>query len=172
MRARRRGLRRPAWPGALGIDLVLVVWPVAAFGAVLASGLLSAYGLVPGVVPTVVQWAAAGVVLASAGAMVWRLAGRHARLGMLVERLRAADADCDRRAVTGTRARESHEAVSRQLAVISVQAGLAQYVFATDPDTARAAVDTIAATSHEALDELRRMRPLLRDGPDGRSGRR
>ncbi|MFF5454500.1 histidine kinase [Streptomyces sp. NPDC012950] len=56
------------------------------------------------------------------------------------------------------------------MAVISVQSGLARFVFDSDPATARAALDTISDTGTEALDELRRMLTLLRGGTDPRTG--
>jgi signal transduction histidine kinase len=59
-------------------------------------------------------------------------------------------------------ARELHDVVAHHLSVVSVQAGLAGYVFAADPDTARSAVDTIAGTSREAQEELRRLLLVLR----------
>jgi signal transduction histidine kinase len=53
------------------------------------------------------------------------------------------------------------------MSVISVQAGMGGYVFVTDPDTAQNALSTIAATSREALEELRRMLTVLRSAtPD------
>jgi signal transduction histidine kinase len=57
------------------------------------------------------------------------------------------------------------------MSVISVQAGLARYVLPTDPATAGAALDAIAGSSHEALEEMRRMLAVLRaadpDPPGG-----
>ncbi len=55
--------------------------------------------------------------------------------------------------------------VLRQVApvvVISLQAGLANYVFDTDRPTARAAVTTVETTSREALLEMRRLLDVLR----------
>ncbi|MER5888994.1 sensor histidine kinase [Streptomyces sp. NPDC001941] len=62
----------------------------------------------------------------------------------------------------GRIARELHDVVAHHMSVISIQAGLATFVFTSDPDTARAALTTISGTSGEALDELRRMLRLLR----------
>jgi len=59
-------------------------------------------------------------------------------------------------------ARELHDVVSHHLSVVSVQANLARYVFDSSPDTARGALDTIAGTATEALDELRRLLSVLR----------
>jgi signal transduction histidine kinase len=62
-------------------------------------------------------------------------------------------------------ARELHDVVAHHMSMISMQAGLAGYVFDSDPETARTAVDTIGATSRETLDEMRRLLVLLRE-PD------
>ncbi|MEU6867543.1 sensor histidine kinase [Streptomyces sp. NPDC046876] len=63
-------------------------------------------------------------------------------------------------------ARELHDVVAHHMAVISVQAGLARFVFDSDPATARGALDTIADTGAEALDEMRRMLALLRESDE------
>ncbi|MGH4034266.1 sensor histidine kinase [Actinomycetota bacterium Odt1-20B] len=62
----------------------------------------------------------------------------------------------------GRIARELHDVVAHHMSVISVQAGLATFVFSSDPKTARSALGTIAGTSGEALEELRRMLRVLR----------
>ncbi|MFH8838361.1 sensor histidine kinase [Streptomyces sp. NPDC017868] len=61
-------------------------------------------------------------------------------------------------------ARELHDVIAHHISVIAVQSGLADYVFDTDPGTARRALGTIADTSSEALEEMRRMLTLLRAG--------
>ncbi|WP_410613205.1 sensor histidine kinase [Amycolatopsis sp. lyj-109] len=60
-------------------------------------------------------------------------------------------------------ARELHDVVAHHMSMISMQAGLAGYVFDSDPETARTAVDTIGTTSRETLDEMRRLLVLLRE---------
>ncbi|WP_344859318.1 sensor histidine kinase [Planomonospora alba] len=113
-------------------------------------------------------------VAAAFGSGVRRLAERNRRLAELTERLRHEQEDRARRAVTEERIRlagELHDIVAHHMSVISVQAGLARYVFTADPGTARAALDTVAATSHEALEEMRRLLAVLRlDGEPGRDG--
>ncbi|WP_062212843.1 sensor histidine kinase [Streptomyces sp. NBRC 109706] len=105
--------------------------------------------------------------------LVWfgTLARRSAEL---TRRLRAEQAERARRAVADERrriARELHDIVAHHMSVVSVQTGLASFVFDSDPPTARAALGTIAETSREALDELRRMLEVLRDdGPEGGPG--
>ncbi|MEV7981930.1 sensor histidine kinase [Streptomyces sp. NPDC086519] len=97
--------------------------------------------------------------------LVWfgHLAQRSAAL---TRHLRAEQAERARRAVVEERgriARELHDVVAHHMSVISVQAGLARFVFESDPGKARGALGTIADTSGEALDELRRMLEVLRD---------
>jgi signal transduction histidine kinase len=101
---------------------------------------------------------------------VTRLSGqRNVQLARLTERLREEQRERARRAVAEERvriARELHDVVAHHMSVISVQSGLARYVFGSEPDTARGALDTIAATSHEALQEMRRLLAVLRLGPE------
>lgn len=88
------------------------------------------------------------------------------RSGELTRRLRAEQAERARRAVAEERgriARELHDVVAHHMSVISVQAGLARFVFESDPGKARDALGTIADTSGEALEELRRMLQVLRE---------
>ncbi|GAA1031213.1 hypothetical protein GCM10009557_25800 [Virgisporangium ochraceum] len=59
-------------------------------------------------------------------------------------------------------AREPHDVVAHHMSVISVQANLAQYVFTTDPPTARAALDTVAAAGREAQQDLQHLLTVLR----------
>jgi signal transduction histidine kinase len=63
-------------------------------------------------------------------------------------------------------ARELHDVVAHHMSVVSVQAGLAQFVLESDPATARAALRTVLHTSGEALQEMRRMLSLLDTGAD------
>ncbi|MEV8632747.1 sensor histidine kinase [Streptosporangium sp. NPDC051023] len=94
-----------------------------------------------------------------------RLADRNKRLADLTERLRREQEAQAKRAVTEERvriARELHDIVAHHMSVISVQAGLARYVFTSDPGTARTALATVADTSHEALEEMRRLLAVLR----------
>ncbi|MER5562600.1 sensor histidine kinase [Streptomyces sp. NPDC002506] len=87
----------------------------------------------------------------------------------LTRQLRREQAEGARREVAAERgriARELHDVVAHHMSVISVQAGLAGFVFSSDPATARAALSTISGTSAEALEELRRMLRVLREAED------
>lgn len=67
-------------------------------------------------------------------------------------------------------AREVHDVVAHNLAVIGIQAGAGLRVFDRDPEQARAALRTIHHTNRQALAELRATVDLLRgDGPVDRS---
>ncbi|MEV6448974.1 sensor histidine kinase [Amycolatopsis sp. NPDC051716] len=80
------------------------------------------------------------------------------------------EAERGRRAAADERvriARELHDVVAHHMSVISLQAGLASYVFDSDPRTARTAVATIDGTSREALREMRRLLDVLRLDDDG-----
>jgi signal transduction histidine kinase len=61
-------------------------------------------------------------------------------------------------------ARELHDVVAHSMAVIAVQAGFGQYVIDSQPGQAREALSAIQGTSRDALDEMRRMLSVLRQG--------
>ncbi|SOD75535.1 Signal transduction histidine kinase [Streptomyces sp. 1222.2] len=110
-------------------------------------------------------------------AVVWvtgdrsrRLAERGEQLAALTEQLRLEQEEKARRAVIAERmrtARELHDVIAHHVSVISVQTGLAGYVFTSDPRTARKALDVIAGSAHEAMAEMRRMLVVLREGLEG-----
>ncbi|KAB8169993.1 sensor histidine kinase [Streptomyces sp. 3MP-14] len=158
------------WPVVCTFGPLLALYTVAsarpARVAVGCAAVLATLWVYGGVVsesqsmPTVVAQA-----LLFGAVMVWfgTLARRSAELA---RRLTAEQAERARRAVTDERrriARELHDIVAHHMSVVSVQTGLASFVFDSDPPTARAALTTIADTSREALDELRRMLSVLRD---------
>jgi signal transduction histidine kinase len=59
-------------------------------------------------------------------------------------------------------ARELHDVVAHTLAVMIVQADGGRYAFDTDPAQARAALDVVATTGREALEDMRRLVGVLR----------
>ncbi|UNS99303.1 histidine kinase [Streptomyces tubbatahanensis] len=117
-------------------------------------------------------------VICGFGHLARKSAQRNVELADLTGQLRRERAGAERRAVAEERvriARELHDVVAHHMSVISVQAGLAGYVFDSDPRTARGALGTISDTSKEALAELRRLLAVLRveegdrlDGGDAR----
>lgn len=93
------------------------------------------------------------------------LVERNRRLAHLTERLHREQDDNARRAVIEERvriARELHDVVAHHMSVIIIRAGLARYVFSSDPATARGALTTIADTGSEAVGEMNRMLSVLR----------
>jgi signal transduction histidine kinase len=135
--------------------------------ALLLGAVLLYSGLVVPEFPAVVAWAQALVVPGAA----WGLGDVSRRLAAAKEELRARQEERTARALTDERlriARELHDVVAHHLSVISMQAGLADYVFDSDSETARKAVTTIGTTSRETLEEMRRLLNLLRasEAPD------
>ncbi|GIF20318.1 signal transduction histidine kinase [Actinoplanes tereljensis] len=59
-------------------------------------------------------------------------------------------------------ARELHDILAHHMSVISLQAGLAEYVLESDGPTARKAIGTVADTGREAMLEMRRLLDVLR----------
>ncbi|ANZ35013.1 hypothetical protein BBK82_01910 [Lentzea guizhouensis] len=138
---------------------------ITAFSALLLAVVLLHSGLVVPDLPASVVWAQALVVPGAA----WALGDVSRKLAAARDELRARQEERTARAVTVERlriARELHDVVAHHLSVISMQAGLAGYVFDSDPATARTAVATIGATSRETLQEMRRLLALLRSTPD------
>ncbi|GAA2863490.1 sensor histidine kinase [Streptosporangium fragile] len=156
--------RRPPRVALAGTVITMATWGWASFLA--ASGLEVLNGAQSVLIVTA-AWAF--------GTRTRRLAERNGQLAELTARLRLEQEERARRAVSEERvriARELHDVVAHHMSVISVQAGLARYVFGSDPGTARAALSTVADTSHEALEEMRRLLALLRvdPGTDGNGG--
>ncbi|MEF3118308.1 sensor histidine kinase [Streptomyces chrestomyceticus] len=113
------------------------------------------------------------VILCWFGNVARTSAERNVRLAEMAGQLKREQEENARRAVAEERvriARELHDVVAHHMSVISVQAGLAGYVFTSDPDTARRALGTIAGTSGEALEEMRRLLAVLRVDPREMAG--
>ncbi|MEU1407898.1 sensor histidine kinase [Streptomyces sp. NPDC005728] len=138
---------RPLRIAAACTALMSTVW--------IYAGLLSPHASMPSVVGQAVGFA---LVLLRFGVLA-------RRSGELTRQLRRENEERARREVAEERgriARELHDVVAHHMSVISVQAGLAKFVFTSDPATAHSALGTISATSSEALEELRRMLRVLR----------
>lgn len=91
----------------------------------------------------------------------WVLGVGTRRWGQRAERLAAQAAQL----VAAERvriARELHDIVAHHMSVISLQAGVAEYVLDTDLPTARTAIATVGGASREALLDLRRLLDVLR----------
>ncbi|MBL7256136.1 sensor histidine kinase [Paractinoplanes lichenicola] len=59
-------------------------------------------------------------------------------------------------------ARELHDVVAHHMSVITLQAGLAEFVVDTDPPTAKAAMATVGDAGRDAMLEMRRLLDVLR----------
>ncbi|GAB3892962.1 sensor histidine kinase [Kibdelosporangium lantanae] len=138
---------------------------VSAACAVLTAGLLFYSGLLVYGLSFEVNAAQALIV----PGIAWAFGDNVRKLAIATKRLKEEQRERTMRAVTEERvriARELHDVVAHHMSVISVQAGLAGYVFTSDPPTAKAALGTIGDTSREALHEMRRLLAVLRFGPD------
>jgi signal transduction histidine kinase len=97
-------------------------------------------------------------------------ASRNRRAYLAEVEARARDVEADREAEAARRvteerlriARDLHDAVGHQLALINVQAGVAAHVLASQPDETLAALSLIRQASRAALGELRDTVGLLR----------
>ncbi|MFD8492660.1 sensor histidine kinase [Amycolatopsis sp. NPDC059657] len=99
------------------------------------------------------------------GGLSRQLAQRNRQLAAATEELRREHEQQLERAMVSERlriARELHDVIAHHMSVISMQAGLAAYVFDSDPATARTAVGTVGDISRESLDDMRRVLNLLR----------
>ncbi|MFD3680253.1 sensor histidine kinase [Streptomyces sp. NPDC058613] len=162
------------WPVVNSFGPMLAVYTVAALRPVRTSlacaALMSAVWIYAGLLGHGPGGGSMAAVLAQAvvfPAVLWRFGLIARRSAALARQLRREQDERARREVAEERgriARELHDIVAHHMSVISVQAGLAGFVFTSAPATARAALDTIQDTSAEALDELRRMLHLLRAG--------
>jgi signal transduction histidine kinase len=114
-----------------------------------------------------IAWVAFAIVLGDA-MRSRREAAREAHLRALQAELTREEET--RRRVTEERlqiARELHDIVAHNLALINVQAGVAAHVMDQHPEQAREAFANIKAASHTALQELRSLVRVLRDPTSG-----
>ncbi|WP_424892829.1 sensor histidine kinase [Streptomyces sp. XH2] len=169
------------WPVVNSAALMLALYTVAsmrrtahaaacgvAFAAVWVAGALFAGSNAP--TTAIAQALVVPFIMWKFGDNARKLGARNRTLSELTGQLRREREENARRAVAEERvriARELHDVVAHHMSVISVQAGLAHYVFTADPGTAHGALGTISAASGEALEELRRLLAVLRVGPEG-----
>jgi signal transduction histidine kinase len=97
---------------------------------------------------------------------------RHAYVSLLRERLelaeRTREQEAQRRAAQERMriARDLHDVVAHTLTTINVQAATAVQLLDGNPGHARAALETIEDASRDAIDELRAILGVLRDGDE------
>ena len=98
---------------------------------------------------------------------------RDAHIAGLVERALQLERMAERDVALATQderariAREMHDVVAHGLSVMVVQADGARYAAPKDPQVAVDALETIAATGRDSLQEMRRLLGLLRTGDSG-----
>lgn len=163
------------WGPVLAFFTVATLRPARAVtAAAIPTAVVWTYGsLATGVLSVGVSVAQTVIVLGIAwafGASLRQLGLRNVELAELSRQLQREQEARARHAVTEERlriARELHDVVAHHVSVLSVQSGLAQYVFDSAPQTARAALDTINTTAGRTLEEMRGLLKVLRIPPDG-----
>ncbi|MEV8016555.1 sensor histidine kinase [Streptomyces sp. NPDC086554] len=162
------------WPVVSTFAPMLTVYTVASLRparvSVPCAALMSAVWIYAGLVSDGASMASVVGQAVGFALVIWRFGHVARRSAELARQLKREQDERARREVAEERgriARELHDVVAHHMSVISVQAGLAKFVFASDPATAHAALSTISGTSGEALEELRRMLRVLRAQEDG-----
>ncbi|WP_190046644.1 sensor histidine kinase [Streptomyces galilaeus] len=136
-------------------------------GVALLAAVISLSGVCGGLPRplVVVQALIVPAVAFAVGLTQRRLAARNAELRRLTALLDQQQRQEARRAVLDERfriARELHDTISQHMTIVTLQTGLAEYVFHSDPPSARKALETAAAAGRESLEELRRLLVVLR----------
>ncbi len=149
---------------AYGVSLVVFI-PV-----VLGFALANSSGPMPGRIAGMV-FVVAGMGLAGAGGLLARrlreLTAANIALRELVELQSEATT---RAAVEDERsrvARELHDILSHSLGVVVLQTGAAEHAWTADPVRARESLHAARETAVEAVDQLRLLLGVVRDGPTG-----
>jgi signal transduction histidine kinase len=173
---------------ALGSDLAIVVllYTLAAYrprresvvglAVCLAGSAVATAAWVQGGVQWLNQVLAAAVTLGGTTLIAWVLGDsmRYRRAYYLaledraarLERERDAQAKVAAAAERARIARELHDVVAHNVSVMVVQADGASYALGSEPERARQALGTIAATGRQALAEMRRLLGVLRSGDE------
>jgi signal transduction histidine kinase len=127
---------------------------------------LGAHGLVGPEVLAAVAWPA----LAAAAGQVVR--SRQLAIAAAEERARRAEETREQEALRRVAeerlhiARELHDVVAHRMAVVNVQAGVAEHLLRSQPDAAAEALRVVRSSAQTALDELAGILDVLRTGPD------
>lgn len=148
--------------GLLGSLIGPLDWALGSSGG---TDVLLTGGLICGLV-VITSWAV-GMLGRTRRAYVVQLVERGIRL----ERETAQQAELAASEERARIAREMHDVVAHGISVMVVQADGARYQLEQDPVRAGRALETIASTGRESLQEMRRMLGLLRTG-DAPSGTR
>ena len=168
------------WAGLNGLGAAVALYTIAtkrglkttATGTVVLYA-STAYGLafqdIGTVKDVVIQAAVLVAIPLGFGVNTRALADRNRRLAQLSEQLRRDQEALARHEVMAERVRiaqELHDIVGHHLSIIAVQSGLARHIHAAGSGTVDDSLQTIAATSREALSEVRRLLVVLRVTPD------
>ncbi|HEX5335781.1 MAG TPA: histidine kinase [Propionicimonas sp.] len=167
-------------PGVLGAGLFIACYTVGAWSptrqlvvaVIVTSGMLAVVGLLWPQDLNPMQVVQNLVLFTTSFAIGRSARARRAAIELATEQaalLAVQQAELARQQVTEERltiARELHDVVAHSLGVIAVQAGVGSHVSGTDPEEARRALDAIATTSREALQEVRSMLGVLRSDSD------
>ena len=152
--------RRSLVTAGVGITVLTIVW------------LVTASDIEP---PAAIGWVffriGASVMSAALGESVRSrrfIAAEAQERAELAERTREEEArarvDAERLRI----AREVHDTVAHAIAIINVQSGVTAHVLDKRPERARETLVAIEQTSSQALQEMRTILGVLRDGDDGR----
>jgi signal transduction histidine kinase len=166
--------------GALLLPLAIVVYTLVSsgqrrFGLAAAAGsalVLDGVLLLRGDAPSSGVVAAVPLLFALASVVGLVVAARRAELSAARERAERAEATREAesaRAVAEERvriARELHDVLAHQVAVVGVQSGVAEALLVDDPTAAREALVVARTASQDALRELATLLDLLRRGDD------
>lgn len=140
-----------------------------------AVGLVTAWTVVGAITLDSVPWASVLTQLLVTAGPLWlgrEVHERRRRIEALEERARRAESEREeqaRRAVAEERsriARELHDVVAHQMTVMTIQADGARRIADGADPRVREALETIKATGHAALAEMRRVVGLLREADE------
>jgi signal transduction histidine kinase len=148
-------------------------WQLAALIAGLQLAVLPVYRTVQPDDNSLPPWAHFAIVaLAMTAIVAWGMFVR-ARRQSRRERVRHAEAEQQllleqARSAERTRiAREMHDVLAHRISLLSLHAGALEFRPDAPPDEIARAAAVIRASAHQALDDLRAVIGVLRDGPDG-----
>ena len=170
--------RRALWLGMTVVIAVMALWVLLSFTVSssydgmlerLSEGDETYRGFLPPLTSLAIYNAAVNAAYFGGAIMFgmssWRSAHQRELLVKQSALLEAQSAELARQAVLDERlriARELHDVVAHHIAVIGVQAGAARRVLEKKPDAAAGALQTIEASSREAVSEMRALLGVLR----------